>query len=353
MPPTSRLQAPAEGAHGRTHALTNAPRESSPLARGSREEGISQEQPAMRALARVQPTALATPEKHPVLLYLARLSAGSRPAMKGALEEFCRGNFLTYPWAQVRYLHVAAFRSRLQETGQAPATINRKLCAVRGVLKELWRMGKMSAEEYQRAAATEGVRGERAPAGRALTHEELTDLFRTCASDTPGGKRDAAMLALLYGCGLRRSELCALEPRSYDKGTGALRVLGKGNKERIVYVKSGARAALHAWLDARGSVEGKMFVPVNRGSTVAGPSMTPAAVFDALKRLADRAGIARFSPHDLRRTFVGDLLDAGADLATVQKMAGHESPNTTARYDRRGERAKEKAALLLHVPFHG
>ena len=155
----------------------------------------------------------------------------------------------------------------------------------------------------------------------------------------------------LYGGGLRREEAVALLVDDYDPEDSSLRVRGKGNRERIAYATNGGRDALDDWLQVRGVDPGPLFVPVDKAGRLTLRRITGTAVLYMLRRRATAAGVARFSPHDLRRSYVSDLLDAGADISTVQRLAGHASPLTTARYDRRGERAKRQAAELLHVPY--
>jgi site-specific recombinase XerD len=174
-----------------------------------------------------------------------------------------------------------------------------------------------------------------------------------CGNDpTPSGARDAAIIAMLYTCGLRRDEVTRLDRESYNPDTGQLVIMGKRHKERIAYLINGAASALADWLIIRGDDPGALFLAINKAGVIRPGRMSNQAVFYMLKKRADLAGVETFSPHDLRRTFVSDLLDAGADIATVAKMAGHSSVNTTARYDRRPEEAKRKAAGLLHVPYH-
>lgn len=297
-------------------------------------------------------------DQSPALTYLARLAPGSRRTMRGALDTIARlltGGRLdaeALPWAALRYQHAAAVRADLAAR-YAPATVNKMLAAFRGVLAEAWRLGQMPADEYRRAIDLAPVRGERLPRGRALPAGELRALFAACAADpSPAGVRDAAMLAVLYGAGLRRSELVALDLADLDAAGGALTVrAGKGNKDRIAYLPDGGRAAVGDWIAVRGTAPGPLFWPVNKGGALTPRRLSAQAVLIVARKRAAEARIPAFSPHDLRRTFVGDLLDAGADLSAAQQLAGHANIQTTASYDRRGEAAKRKAAGLLHVPY--
>jgi site-specific recombinase XerD len=106
---------------------------------------------------------------------------------------------------------------------------------LRGVLRECWRPGYVNVEEYQRATDLEPIRGSRLPRGRALQTGELEALFDDCASDrrSATATRDAALLALLYGSGVRRAELVALDLADHDRQAGALKIRGNGNKQRL------------------------------------------------------------------------------------------------------------------------
>ena len=295
-------------------------------------------------------------DQHPALVYLARLGPGSRRTMApalGVIAGFLGQTVDTLDWSAFRYQHTQAVRARLLAT-RSPGGTNKILAALRGVLKESWRLGQIDAETYHRAADLPSVRGERLPVGRALSTRELQKLFRACAKDErPAARRDAALLAILYGGGLRRSEVVALDLSDYTPETTELRVReGKGQKDRIAYATNGAKAALDAWLAVRGPEPGPLFWPAaGRGRALVNRRMSDQAVLLVLRKRAKEARVAPFTPHDLRRTFIGDLLDAGADMAVVQRLAGHASVQTTARYDRRGEETKRRAAELLHVPY--
>jgi site-specific recombinase XerD len=268
-----------------------------------------------------------------------------------ALLTSYRCDMRSLDWSALRYQHTSAVRAIVAEL-YSPATANKMLSALRGVLKEAWRLGQMDAEEYGRAVDLGSVRGETVPAGQELPSGQLDALMQACQRDPgPAGSRDAAIIGLMYSAGLRRAEVVALDLADYRADNGQLVVRGKGRKERIAHLIEGATAALVDWLEARGASSGPLFWPVNKGDKVVKRRLTTQAIYNLLRKRAREAGIAQASPHDLRRTFVSNLLDKGVDISTVARMAGHSNVQTTARYDRRPEEAQRKAAEKLHLSY--
>lgn len=295
---------------------------------------------------------------NPALVYLAGLtSKDSRRTMRNALDTIAgiltsgEADALTTPWSQMRFQHANMVRSALIER-YAPATANKMLSALRGALKASWRLGQIDGETYHKAIDFKPVKGETLPAGRNISASEINALLGVCANDdTAAGIRDGAIIAVMRACGLRRAELVNLDLADYNAATGEMVIMGKGNKQRLAPVVNGAADALADWLTVRGSETGPLFLPIRKGGKVLAGRLTTQAVYKVLAKRAGQAGIADLSPHDFRRTFAGDLLDAGADISTVQRLMGHEDVTTTQRYDRRPEEVKRKAAELIHVPY--
>jgi hypothetical protein len=179
---------------------------------------------------------------------------------------------------------------------------------------------------------------------------EKTAILAACrADDSPAGPRDAAIFGLAVYAGLRRAEIAGLDLENYNADDQVMRVKGKGNKTRTVPLTGGLADALDEWLALRGKQAGYLFLAVNKGGRVLDKGISDAAIYNLLLKRAQQAGVKKFSPHDGRRSFAGDLLDAGADVVTVQKLMGHADTNTTGKYDRRGERAKAQAVSRLHM----
>jgi len=297
-------------------------------------------------------------EVPPVLnMYLAKQSKGSLRARTidiNNIAEIVGIEAEAMPWHMLRNPHTEIIRQGLIEAGHKYTYINRILSTLRGMLKTAWLAELMTTDDYHRAIAVKDVRGESLPTGREVSKGEILAIMQACENDpSPAGARDASLIGVLYGGGLRRAEAVALKLSDYNPETGELVVSGKGNKERLAYMKNGGGRALVDWLNIRGSEPGALFVPINKGGNFEIKEMTTQAVFNILRKRSIEAGVAEFSPHDLRRSFVSHLLEAGADISTVSKMAGHASIETTKRYDKRGEVAKEKASELLHVPYSG
>jgi site-specific recombinase XerD len=246
-------------------------------------------------------------DRCPAAVYLAQLKQSSRRPQKQALDLVASllssgsADCLTLNWSTVRYQHTAAVRARLLDR-YAPATANRILSAVRGVLEQTWLLGQMSAEDYHRAARLAPVTGETLPAGRELLAEEIASLIQNCIEEGgPIGIRDAAIISILFGAGLRREEITKLNLDDYHPGNAKFVIRGKRSKQRLAYLGDGAVAALMYWLELRGNGAGPLFVSVKRGGALRyGRRLPPQSIYYLLKIRAKRAGVKPFSPHDLR-----------------------------------------------------
>jgi integrase/recombinase XerC len=242
------------------------------------------------------------------------------------LEQFCR--FLSGPSGDRRLREalddldtreIRAYLARLHARGLDPASVARKLAALRSWLRFLVRRGLLA-----RNPAAD-IRAPRA--GRKLAAFLPIDEATALLDSGEISVRDRAILELLYATGLRVSELSGLDLDDVDRGEGTVRVLGKGRKERAVPFGGKAAAALDAYLDLRGTARGALFTG-RRGGRLGVRSL-----FDVVRRRARAAGLTRrVSPHTLRHSFATHLLDAGADLRAIQELLGHSRLSTTQRY---------------------
>lgn len=240
--------------------------------------------------------------------------------------------------------HLAEWLATLKAAGLSAATLNRKLAAVRGFHRFL------AAEGLAAANPATQVRSARArrPLPRYLSCEEVERLLAAPDLSQPRGLRDAAMLELMYGAGLRVSELVALRLASLNLEACYAIVAGKGSKERVVPFGEMAAARLAAWLAVRRSFERRGPSPYVF-LTLRGRPMSRQNFWVLLRRHALKAGIAkRFSPHALRHSFATHLLENDADLRAVQLMLGHADISTTQIYTHVArERLKQ-----IHRNFH-
>jgi integrase/recombinase XerC/integrase/recombinase XerD len=231
----------------------------------------------------------------------------------------------------VRHRDVRRYAAALSTAGAAPATVARKLAAIRGLYSFLVRTERAAQNPAELVSSPK--RSEQLP--KVLTAAELRALLERIPARTPLELRDRAMLELAYSCGLRCEEIVNLDLGALDFESEQLRVLGKGSKERILPVGEPAQRALHTYLErGRGALatdprEPAMFV------SKSGRRLSNSDITRRLSLWARQAALAAgVSPHALRHSFATHLLEGGADLRTIQELLGHASISTTQVYTR-------------------
>lgn len=224
-------------------------------------------------------------------------------------------------------LHVRGYVAQLRNAGKSRASIARKLASVRSLFKFLALRGDVDGNP---AKVVKTPRLERKLPKVLSKNEVATVLDGPIFDDSLLGLRNRAMVEILYSGGLRASELLYLEHDDIDANIGIIRVLGKGKKERQCMLGAPARAALQEYLEMKHSkAPGEPRVFINKfGNPLSDRSLR--RLFKQLIRAAGLGGKA--TPHTMRHSFATHLLDAGADLRSVQEMLGHASLSTTQIY---------------------
>ena len=226
-------------------------------------------------------------------------------------------------WRALNNEGLRGFIASEHRRGLSGKSLQRRLSACRGLLRELVRRGLLAADPSL------GLRAPKAPRKlpQVLDPDEMTRLVEV-PTDAPLGLRDRAMLELFYSSGLRLSELCGLRWRALDLDDGLVRVDGKGGKTRLVPVGRHARDALRAW---QAENETRAEAPVFPGRH--GAPISTRAVQLRLKHLAQQQGLwKRVHPHLLRHSFASHVLESSGDLRGVQELLGHADIATTQIY---------------------
>lgn len=319
-------------------------------------------------------------EKNPARVYLKSLKAGGgRRGMESQLKKIALslgfyeieqkttrlgtktryvGDIDRFPWPALDYAMVRHLVDELAEAVDA-GTVNLRTArllqnGLRGVSREAFNLELMPADTLMRIMHIRLISGSLEESGRALPFEELQALIDLCkAENSVLGVRDKAIIALGYGCGLRRGELAAARFEDYKAGKRALQVMGKGRKQNTIPVPPNTAAHLEEWLDLRGYDTGPLWfavTPDNRIARDEQTGLTDQAIYEMLLRRARQARIESCTPHDLRRTYVTTIIGM-TDLATAQHMARHANLGTTALYDKAKEKKGRDTSTRLPVPL--
>ena len=245
----------------------------------------------------------------------------------------------------VRHRDVRRYAAGLSQGGAAPATVARKLAAIRGLFDHLVRTERIGQNPADLVSSPK--RDQKLP--QVMTGEQVRMLLERIPATTPLELRDRAMLELAYSCGLRCEEIVMLDLGAFDFETEQLRVIGKGSKERLLPVGEPAQRALRAYLDrgrgALADVDGERALFLSKS----GRRLSNSDVTRRLGLWVREAALAGgVSPHSLRHSFATHLLEGGADLRTIQELLGHASISTTQVYTRVDAARLRDAYLATH-----
>jgi len=223
---------------------------------------------------------------------------------------------------------VLRWRSSLVASGAAPATVARKLAAVRSLVNAARLVGMVEWEVEVRSPKVEPYRDTAGPGV-----EGVRRLLGASRGTSPKARRDRAILHLLFDLALRRGELVTLDLGHLDLERGRISVKGKGRAEREwLSLPAQTRHALEDWLEVRGQAQGPLFTNLDRAHKGSG-RLTPNSIYRIVRSLGQCAGLGAVRPHGLRHAAITTALDLGKDIRTVARYSRHRNIQTLVTYD--------------------
>jgi len=261
-------------------------------------------------------------------------SLQSRRSYQHAIDEFIEW-YCSEPRLALNRGVVLRYRMQLESKQLAASTINVRLAAVRRLAYEAADAGLLSPELVAGIRRVKGVPQLGRRVGNWLTAAEGQQLLAGFDCATLRSTRDAAMLSVLLGCGLRRSEVAGLKTGDIQRREdhwAIVDLVGKAGHVRTVPVPAWVKSAVNAWAESVPIVAGNLFRSIRKNGTVWGTGITQNVVWYVVKACADRVGRKHLAPHDLRRTCARLCHAAGGELEQIQFLLGHASVQTTERY---------------------
>ena len=285
---------------------------------------------------------------NPALKYIESLQSNlSQATMRSLLNNVAKilgfQSLLNCPWNMLNKDAVEFVIRSLRKKGLSPSSINLYINAMRQTAEHASDYEMIEFGELRRIKRIKQERGSRCGHGREVLGDEIKKLLSTCRTEAPSSKdiRDSAIICIMRGCGLRRSEVVGLKHSSISSHHRTISIIGKGNKERILKIPKMIYPVVERWIKYRSLSfkvtveEDPLFCRIHKSGSLINVQLSSKGVESILKTRIAKAEVADFSPHDLRRTFCTDLLTKGIEMSDAQKLMGHADMKTTQRYDMR------------------
>jgi site-specific recombinase XerD len=292
----------------------------------------------------------------PTECYLNNLAPTGRKAVISLIKSvkntlLLNGKLAALPLHKLSFEQLSTLKQSLVFNNKSARTVQLTFQVIKAIAKTAFLMNLIEQHELEKFNVLKLPHIEPSQKGKSLTATQLKSILKQ--PYTPPSiinTRDIALLALMAGAGLRRSEVSALKLSDFSIADQLVVIhKGKGNRTRTQYLPVWVLEYLSSWLTVRGNNEEPLFCVVLNGRAIQARGISPETIYSVVTARTSHVLGEKFTPHDMRRTYISSLLANGVDISTVSKLAGHKSIITTQLYDKRGVDSLKRAVNTLSV----